>query len=97
MDETCVVIPLSFVDDDLILYGTRMYDRHLKLIPTQTSTGLRYRFETLTGITGYKMAKYRARWSEVLWASLDVAWRPQFFFVVFFEVRCLKFRTVRIT
>jgi len=73
-----------------------MYDRNLTSIPLRTCTGLRYRLETLIGITGYKMAKYRSRWSDVVWASLDVAWRPQFFFVVLFEVRCVKFRTIRI-
>ncbi|KAG2339660.1 MFS general substrate transporter [Suillus weaverae] len=62
-----------------------MYDRSLVSKPPRTSTGLRYRFETLIGVTGYKMAKYRPRWPEVLLASLDVAWRPQFFFVVLFE------------
>ncbi|KAG2365589.1 major facilitator superfamily domain-containing protein [Suillus spraguei] len=62
-----------------------MYDRHLVSKPLQTSTGLRYRFETLMGITGYNMAKYRPQWPAVLLASLDVAWRPQFFFVVLFE------------
>ncbi|OAX35580.1 MFS general substrate transporter [Rhizopogon vinicolor AM-OR11-026] len=63
-----------------------MYERHLSTsMPSRTSTGLRYRFETLIGITGYKMAKYRPRWSEVVWASLDVVWRPQFFFIVLFE------------
>ncbi|KAG2094030.1 uncharacterized protein F5147DRAFT_418508 [Suillus discolor] len=44
-----------------------MYDRaHLASKPLQISTGLRYRFETLIGVTGYKMAKYRPRWLEVL-------------------------------
>ncbi|KAG1806262.1 MFS general substrate transporter [Suillus variegatus] len=62
-----------------------MYDRHLALKPLQISTGLRYRFKTLIGVTGYKMAKYRPRWPEVILASLDVVWRPQFFFVVLFE------------
>ncbi|KAG1744214.1 major facilitator superfamily domain-containing protein [Suillus lakei] len=62
-----------------------MYDRRLVSKTPQTSTGLRYRFETLIGVTGYNMAKYRPRWPEVLLASLDVAWRPQFFFVVLFE------------
>ncbi|KIK36023.1 hypothetical protein CY34DRAFT_811668 [Suillus luteus UH-Slu-Lm8-n1] len=62
-----------------------MYDRHLVSKPPRTSTGLRYRIETLIGVTGYKMAKFRPRWPEVLLASLDVAWRPQFFFVVLFE------------
>ncbi|KAG1906099.1 MFS general substrate transporter [Suillus fuscotomentosus] len=68
-----------------------MYDRHLALKPLQISTGLRYRFETLIGVTGYKMAKYRPRWPEVLVASLDVAWRPQFFFIVLFEALVFGF------
>ncbi|OAX36578.1 hypothetical protein K503DRAFT_289017 [Rhizopogon vinicolor AM-OR11-026] len=79
MYSAIVLLLITFFMDET------MYDRHLTSIPSRTSTGLRYRFETLIGITGYKMAKYRARWSEVLWASLDVAWRPQFFFVVLFE------------
>ncbi|KAG1894641.1 MFS general substrate transporter [Suillus fuscotomentosus] len=68
-----------------------MYDRHLASKPLQISTGLRYRFETLIGVTGYKMAKYRPRWPEVLLAPLDVAWRPQFFFVVLFEALVFGF------
>jgi MFS family permease len=68
-----------------------MYDRRLVSMPLRTSTGLRYRFETLIGVTGYKMAKYRPRWPEVLFASLDVAWRPQFFFVVLFEALVFGF------
>ncbi|OJA10123.1 hypothetical protein AZE42_11554 [Rhizopogon vesiculosus] len=79
MYSAIVLLLIAFFMDET------MYDRHLTSIPSRTSTGLRYRFETLIGVTGYKMAKYRARWSEVLWASLDVAWRPQFFFVVLFE------------
>lgn len=62
-----------------------MYDRRLVSKPPRTSTGLRYRIETLIGVTGYNMSKFRPRWPEVLLASLDVAWRPQFFFVVLFE------------
>ncbi|KAG2059916.1 MFS general substrate transporter [Suillus hirtellus] len=68
-----------------------MYDRHLASKPLQISTGLRYRLETLIGVTGYKMAKYRPRWPEVLLAPLDVAWRPQFFFVVLFETTNVVF------
>ncbi|KAG2034018.1 major facilitator superfamily domain-containing protein [Suillus americanus] len=68
-----------------------MYDRRLVSKPPRTSTGLKYRFETLIGVTGYRMAKYRPRWSEVLFASLDVAWRPQFFFVVLFEALVFGF------
>ncbi|OJA17473.1 hypothetical protein AZE42_03918 [Rhizopogon vesiculosus] len=85
MYSAIVLLLIAFFMDET------MYDRHLTSIPSRTSTGLRYRFETLIGVTGYKMAKYRARWSEVLWASLDVAWRPQFFFVVLFEALVFGF------
>ncbi|KAG1799379.1 MFS general substrate transporter [Suillus plorans] len=68
-----------------------MYDRHLDLKPLHISTGLRYRFKTLIGVTGYKMAKYRPRWPEVILASLDVVWRPQFFFIVLFEALVFGF------
>jgi len=38
------------------------YDRHLHPVPQRPSHGLRYRIETLLGITGLKMAKYRPSW-----------------------------------
>ncbi|KAI0039708.1 MFS general substrate transporter, partial [Auriscalpium vulgare] len=40
-----------------------MYDRKVKPIPPRPSHGLRYRVETLLGVTGAKMAKHRATWS----------------------------------
>lgn len=64
----------------------RLYDRHLDPNLQQILPGMRYRLETLIGITGYKMAKYRSRWSEIVWACLNVVWRPQFILVAFFEV-----------
>ncbi|KAI0039273.1 MFS general substrate transporter, partial [Auriscalpium vulgare] len=39
-----------------------MYDRKVKPIPPRPSHGLRYRVETLLGVTGAKMAKHRATW-----------------------------------
>ncbi|KAG1778135.1 major facilitator superfamily domain-containing protein [Suillus placidus] len=62
-----------------------MYDRHLDSDLQQILPGIQYRLETLIGITGYKMAKYRSRWSEIVWACLNVVWRPQFILVAFFE------------
>lgn len=62
-----------------------MYDRHLDPDQRRILPGVQYRLETLIGITGYKMAKYRSRWSEIIWACLNVVWRPQFFLVAFFE------------
>ncbi|EGO03525.1 hypothetical protein SERLA73DRAFT_83573 [Serpula lacrymans var. lacrymans S7.3] len=68
-----------------------MYDRALKPIPPRPSTGLRYRVETLIGITGWKMAKYRASVAEVILAPLNVVWRPQFILVVVFEAMIFGF------
>ncbi|KAG0697893.1 major facilitator superfamily domain-containing protein [Suillus ampliporus] len=62
-----------------------IYDRHLDPDSQRISPGIKYRLETLIGITGYKMAKYRSSWPEVIWACLNVVWRPQFILVVFFE------------
>lgn len=63
-----------------------MYDRHLKPIPKPETTGLRYRIETLVGITGVKMAKYRASWGEAIWAPINVFWRPHMLAILLFEV-----------
>lgn len=65
-----VVLALTFVMEET------MYDRHLSPVPPRHATGLRYRFDTLIGITGARMAKYRpSLWAGV--ASLfDVLWRP---------------------
>ncbi|KAF9220734.1 MFS general substrate transporter [Gyrodon lividus] len=62
-----------------------MYDRGTNRPPPRRTSGFRYRFQTLIGITGYKLAKYRDSWSEVTVACLSVVWRPQFILVVFFE------------
>lgn len=43
-----------------------MYDRTLKPIPPRLSTGFRYRFETLIGTTGMRMAKYRSSLSTII-------------------------------
>ncbi|GLB39339.1 putative MFS general substrate transporter [Lyophyllum shimeji] len=62
-----------------------MYDRTLKPVPPRPTTGLRYRIETLVGITGYKMAKYRANWSTVLMSPLWVLTRPHALLIIIFE------------
>jgi hypothetical protein len=65
---------------------TRMYDRTLKPIPEPTSTGLRYRIETLFGKTGIEMAKYRSSWREVILSPFEVVWRPHLLSALVFEV-----------
>lgn len=68
-----VVLLLTFVMEETI------YDRDLSPVPPRHATGFRYRFDTLIGITGARMAKYRPS----LWAGCvslwDVLWRPHAF------------------
>ncbi|GAA6020608.1 hypothetical protein JCM8202_006321 [Rhodotorula sphaerocarpa] len=68
-----VVLLLTFVMEETI------YDRDLSPVPPRHATGFRYRFDTLVGITGARMAKYRPS----LWAGCvslwDVLWRPHAF------------------
>ena len=66
----------------------RLYDRKLKPLPPRQSSGLKYRIETLVGITGVRMAKYRDSWSTVWWAPFKIIWRPHLLSVLVFEV-CL--------
>ena len=68
-----------------------MYDRKLKEIPPRQSEGFRYRVETLVGVTGWRMAKYRDSWSEVWWAPFMIFWRPHLLAILVFEVRLLSF------
>ena len=65
-----------------------MYDRKLanpKLI-ARPSSALRYRVETLVGITGARMAKYRSTWSDVVSVWFRLVWRPHLLGVLLFEV-----------
>jgi hypothetical protein len=54
-----------------------MFDRYVSPIPKRPTTGLRYRIETLLGITGIKMARYRPTIFTAVRDMLDVFWRPQ--------------------
>lgn len=63
-----------------------MYDRTVKPIPPRPSTGMRYRIESLIGITGAKMAKYRPSWGEIILSPLNIVWRPHLLGALVFEV-----------
>jgi hypothetical protein len=63
-----------------------MYDRTIKPIPQRLSTGIRYRIESLIGITGANMAKYRSSWYEVILSPFNLVWRPHLLAVLIFEV-----------
>jgi len=63
-----------------------MYDRTVRPIPEPTTTGFRYRIETLIGITGSKMQKYRVSWTESILNPLRLIWRPHLLMLLIFEV-----------
>lgn len=63
-----------------------MYDRTVKPIPEPPTKGLRYRIETLIGLTGVKMAKYRSSWKESILSPFNVVWRPHLMMILWFEV-----------
>ena len=63
-----------------------MFDRTLKPIPERPTMGLRYRVETLLGITGFKLAKHRISWTDAIMSQFQVVWRPHVLPVLIFEV-----------
>ncbi|KAI5474863.1 Mfs transporter [Pseudohyphozyma bogoriensis] len=65
-----VVLLIVFVMEET------MYDRDVVPFPERPTSGLRYRIETLLGITGLKMAKYRCSWIESVTTMFDLVWRP---------------------
>ena len=68
----------------------RMYDRTVKPVPPRPTTGLRYRVETLIGLTGVKMAKYRTSWPAAIGGCVDLVWRPHLIGILLFEVSNMK-------
>ena len=66
--------------------SSRMYDRSVKNLPPRRTDGLRSRIETLVGITGSKMAKYRVTWYEAISAPFKLVWRPHLLSILVFEV-----------
>ncbi|GAA5966202.1 hypothetical protein JCM21900_003331 [Sporobolomyces salmonicolor] len=71
-----VVILIAFFMEET------MYDRDVVPFPERPTTGLRYRIETLLGITGLKMAKYRCSWWESLSSWVDILWRPHAILII---------------
>jgi len=68
-----------------------MYDRTVKPIPARPTTGLRYRIESLIGLTGLKMAKYRISWTEAILSPFNVVWRPHILSILLFEALLFGF------
>lgn len=68
-----------------------MYDRTISPIPEPAAQGgFRYRFESLVGISGYKMAKYRVSWQDAILSPFKVVWRPHLLIILIFEVCAAK-------
>lgn len=64
----------------IALFGEEtMYDRYLRPIPhPRTPRGTqKYRIESLLGITGWQLRRYRTSFARSIWDTVDVAWRPQ--------------------
>jgi len=79
MYSLAVVLLIAFFMEETL------YDRGLKNIPERSTGGIRYRIETLVGITGAKMAKYRTSWGKIIWSPFDVVWRPHVIGLLVFE------------
>ena len=65
----------------------RLFDRKLANpmpIPKPESR-LRYRIETLVGITGARMSKYRDTWAQAIFPIFNVVWRPHLLSILVFE------------
>ncbi|CDO73900.1 hypothetical protein BN946_scf185016.g57 [Trametes cinnabarina] len=78
----------------IALFGEEtMYDRKLpdpRPIPLPKSR-LRYRIETLIGITGWRMAQFRETWTKAIFACANVVWRPHLFAILLFEAMVFGF------
>jgi MFS family permease len=85
MYSAIVVLLIVFFMEETI------YDRTVRPIPEHTTTGLRYRIETLIGITGAKMQKYRISWAESIMSPFYLVWRPHLLMVLIFEAMLFGF------
>ncbi|KAH9950836.1 MFS general substrate transporter [Amylocystis lapponica] len=70
-----------------------MYDRTLRdphPIPRPASR-LLYRVQTLVGVTGARMARFRTPWRAIVLSPLQIIWRPQLASVMLFEAAVFGF------
>ncbi|KAI0826521.1 MFS general substrate transporter [Trametes gibbosa] len=76
-----VVCLIAFLGEETL------FDRKLpnpRPIPLPESR-LRYRVETLVGVTGVRMSKYRDSWNDAVFACFNVVWRPHLLAILLFE------------
>ena len=78
----------AFDDDAHHTGSSSMYDRKLKNprpIPA-SSSAIRSRIETLVGVTGWRMARFRSTWKDVFCVWFQLVWRPHLLAILCFEV-----------
>jgi hypothetical protein len=75
---------------DTLKTSNRIYDRGVKNFLSRPTGSLHYRIEMLIGITGVKMARYRATWYEAVSAPFKLLWRPHLLSILVFEVATLS-------
>jgi len=70
-----------------------MYDRKLANPRPEKRPDSRVlaRIQTLVGITGFRMAKYRSSWKEIVFACLNIVWRPHLMGILWFEAMLFGF------
>ena len=83
----CIYIGVVLFFIAFVLEET-MYDRYHWPVPPRPSKGLRYRIETLIGITGLKMMKYRPSWYTCVSDVFRVICKPVVFLACLY-VMCM--------
>lgn len=86
----------ALIMNDIRSLFLRMYDRRLKHQPSPpprslTKQYLRYRIESLVGVTGVRMAKHRQPWLNIIFAPLMIVWRPHLLAILVFEAMVFGF------
>ena len=66
--------------------STRRYYDRKRVDRPRPVKNLKYRFETLIGITGLRNAQYSPSWKEIIISPFNVLWRPHLLLVLVFEV-----------
>ncbi|KAF7310193.1 Efflux pump rdc3 [Mycena indigotica] len=77
-------ISLTVLAMTMLLAEETMYDRRAHHPVSKTSSKLRYRIESLLGVTGMKLARHRPSWGECVISPLRVVWRPQALLVMLY-------------
>ncbi|THH26494.1 hypothetical protein EUX98_g7695 [Antrodiella citrinella] len=80
-----VLLLIAFFGEETI------YDRTSSNPRLFAKAGFLYRLQTLLGVTGVRMAKYRSSWAEVIFACINIIWRPHILMILIFEAAVFGF------